>query len=468
MSQKEPSKELVVIDKDNLPRTMDLLLSNPWPPDARVLIEHGPVREYNDDEDEFDSLVEQRAFQQLATYCKSLKLPDPHTYAMMVAMAKRWGVFVDQETKELTPEADPFFIETISRTVEMPSGTELIDEHGGELFDGVGEDGLTVVRGTKLYGFLDLVNADFKVNWIMKGLLTEMGIFAWAGPSGVGKTQLVIRWCMALATGGEFLGFKVEDGRPRKILFLSMEMIDPEVRDFYNTMRATLTEEQQELLQENFIVWPTGTPLYLNDPVDRAEYCKLVDLVKPDGIIIDSWSQAIKGSMQDETPTREAFGFVNFMRKQSKCFFGIINHTRKGQKDSTPNTMDGIFGTFAFAAALSGAVVVWCPDKKKPNDLELHFVKTRFAPNPGEALLIRRTQEMEFILDSKSFSALDVLVPKGAKKELEAPKKKAAILSKAIDQLKEIGEGFTFNIPDEPIEIKPYSKSDDTVEGFEI
>lgn len=453
----EPSKELVVIDKDNLPEVLDLLLSYPWPEDARWLIKYGPDKEY----DEVARLrAERQAFQSLAAHCKSLKMKDTSTYAMMLGMAKKWGV-------ELDNGSDEFFVETISRAVELPSGTELIDKSGGELFDGVGEDGLNVIRGTKLYGFLDLVNADFKVNWIMEGILTEMGIFSFSGPSGVGKTQLVIRWCMALALGGDFLGFKVNDGRPRKILFLSMEMIDPEVRDFYAKMRATLTEDQQKTLQENFIVWPTGTPLYLNDPIDRAEYCKLIDLVKPDGIIIDSWSQAVKGALQDETVTRDAFGFVNFLRKNTGAFFGIINHTRKGQKDSMPNTMDGIFGSTFFAAALSGAIVVWCPDKKNPNDLQLHFVKSRFAPNPGEPLAIRRTKDLEFILDSKSLSALDVLVPR---KELEAPDK-PSVLRMALGELAELGSEFTFSLPDmdgNPVEIKPYSKEDDTIEGFEV
>lgn len=461
MSQKEPSKELVVIDKDNLPETIDLLLSYPWPEQAQWLIKYGPDKEYDE---EAKLLAERQAFQSLAAHCKSLKMADTATYAMMLGMAKKWGVVLDDDT-------DPFFVETISRAVELPSGTELIDTNGGELFDGVAEDGLNVIRGTKLYGFLDLVNANFKVNWIMRGLLTEMGVFAFAGPSGVGKTQLVIRWCMALALGEDFLGFKVDDGRPRKILFLSMEMIDPEVRDFYATMKATLTEDQQKLLQENFIVWPTGTPLYLNDPVDRAEYCKLIELVKPDGVIIDSWSQAVKGTLQDDTVTRDAFGFVNFLRKQAGCFFGIINHTRKSQKDSTPNTMDGIFGSFAFAAALSGAIVVWCPDKKKPNDMELHFVKTRFAPNPGEPLRIRRTENLEFILDSRSFNALDVLTTNRTPKEIEAKPSKPSSLSLALSELKQFGSEFTFSLPDadgNPIEIKPYSKDDDTIEGFEV
>lgn len=462
MSKTEPSKELVVIDKDNLPETIDLLLSNPWSSEAMRLIKYGPVDAY-DDEGNLDTLAEKRAFQQLATECKSVNLTNTHAYAMMLGMARKWGV-------ELTEDSDQFFLETISRAVALPSGTELVDTTGGELFDGIGEDGLNVIRGTKLYGFLDLVNADFKVNWIMEGLLTEMGVFAFAGPSGVGKTQLVIRWCMALALGGDFLGFKVNDGRPRRILFLSMEMIDPEVRDFYAKMRATLTEEQQKLLQENFIVWPTGTPLYLNDPVDRAEYVKLMELVKPDGVIIDSWSQAVKGSLQDDTVTREAFGFINVLRKNTKAFFGIINHTKKSQKDSLPNTMDGIFGSFAFAAALSGAIVVWCPDKKKPNDLELHFVKSRFAPNPGEPLMIRRTQDLEFILDSKSFSALDILVPKNAVRQLEAPKKPTP-LKMALGEVMGFGSQFTFSLPDSdgnPVEIRPYSKLDESIEGFEV
>lgn len=458
MSQAEPSKELVVINKDNLPETIDLLLSYPWPEEAQWLIKYGPDKEYDE---QARLLAERQAFQSLAAHCKSLKMKDTATYAMMLGMAKKWGVVLDDDS-------DPFFIETISRAVELPSGTELIDKSGGELFDGVDENGLNVIRGTKLYGFLDLVNADFKVNWIMEGLLTEMGIFSFAGPSGVGKTQLVIRWCMALALGGDFLGFKVNDGRPRKILFLSMEMIDPEVRDFYSKMRATLTEDQQKLLQENFIVWPTGTPLYLNDPVDRAEYCKLMDLVKPEGVIIDSWSQVVKGSLQEDTVTRDAFGFINFLRKNTGAFFGIINHTKKSQKDSMPNTMDGIFGSFAFAAALSGAIVVWCPDKRNPNDLELHFVKSRFAPNPGEPLRIRRTRDLEFILDSKSFSALDVLIPKGAAKELDQPKPKQSLLGKALGEL---GGEFSFSLPDSdgnPVEITPYSKLDETIEGFEI
>jgi hypothetical protein len=448
MPQSEPSKELVVIDKDNLPETIDLLLSYPWPEQAQWLIKYGPDKEYDE---QAKLLAERQAFQSLAAHCKSLKLADTATYAMMLGMAKKWGVVLDEDT-------DPFFVETISRAVVLPSGTELVNE--GPLED----------KGTELYSFMQLLGAKFTVEWVMEGILTRSGIISFSGPPGVGKTQIVIDWCISLATGTDFLGFKVIDSRPRKILFFSMEMIGEELKHFISKRAEVLTEDEKVLLEENFIFYPLGTPLYLNDPIDRAEYVRIIDEVKPEGIIIDSWSQAAKGNLSDDTVTRDAFAFVNFVRKNTGAFFGIINHTKKRQNsDHVPNTMDDIFGSRFFSAALSNAIVVW--PTKIPNEIELHIVKSRFSPKPAEPLVVRRTANLQFLLNAKSFSALDVLVPKTATKELEPKEKKPSSLRLALGELAQFGSGFSFSLPDadgNPVEITPYSKDDDPIEGFEI
>lgn len=466
MPSEQQSKELVVIHKDNLPETIDLLLGHPWSKDAMRLIKYGPELEY-DQYGDIDDRGNQHAFQELVEHCKANNLNDTHTYAMMVGMAKKWGVVLDNDREE-------FFLETIKRAVDLPGGTKLAQELSGEIVE---NDPFTI-RGTKLYGFRDLLRADFTINWIMDGILTEQGVICFSGEPGVGKTQLLAQWCIALATGGEFLGFKVTDGRPRKILFLSLEMYGGEIKTFIAKMAKELSEEQQDILQENFIFWPHGNALYLNDPVDRAEYIKILDIVQPDGVIIDSWSMAAKGNLSDDTVTRDAFAFVNFMRGRNNTFVGIINHTKKRQNaDHKPNTMDDIFGSRFFSAALSNAIVVWAPDKKKPNDIELHIVKSRFAPKPGEPLLIRRIPEtLNFMLEARSVNAMDILIPKDAVKQLdiEAPKPKG--LNLPLSEIMGFGEEFKFFMPNEdgePEEVKPikkkkYSKTDDTIEGFSI
>lgn len=466
----QQSKELVVIHKDNLPETIDLLLSYPWSKEAQVLIKQGPIYEIEEDYQPYSDSANQRAFQQLAAHCKEVDAPDPHTYAMMVGMAKKWGVEIDDSREK-------FFLETISRSIALPGGTELTEALSGEIVE---EDPGTF-RGTKLYGFMDLVNADFTVNWIMEGILTEQGVISFSGEPGVGKTMLMAQWCIALATGGDFLGFKVTDGKPRKLLFLSLEMYGGEIKSFITKMAKTLSEKEQKLVQENFIFWPHGQALYLNDSVDRATYVEILDYVKPDGVIIDSWSMAAKGNLSDDTVTRDAFAFVNFVRGRNNTFVGIINHTKKRQNsDHKPNTMDDIFGSRFFSAALSNAIVVWAPDKKNPNRIELHIVKSRFSPRPGEPVTIRRIPEtLNFVMDASTsnVNAMDILIPP-RKETLELEPVGKEEFSLPLSELMGFGEEFRFFVPGEngePIEIKSKPKkkkkptdNDSTIEGFQI
>jgi hypothetical protein len=426
VNEPSDSKELVVANK-NVREVTTLLLIYAWPVEAISLIKNGPIPEFdefgNPDDNELAGL------QEMATHCRDLKLEPEEALAMLQHLIKKWKFSIDRWDEES-------ILEVITEVgAYRPSGSELVAslKTSGELVE--------LSKRTKLYNYVELMNAEIVIEWVMEYILTKQGIIAFSGPPGVGKTQIVFQWCIALGTGKAFLEHQILDGIPRRILVFSLEMTESEIKHFLGLMDQRLTPAERELLEENLIFYPLGTSLYLNSPADREEYWRIIKEVKPDGIIIDSWSMAVMGDLSSDTNTRDAFAFVNAVRAQFGCFFGIINHTKKKQGDNVPNTMDDIFGSRFFSAALSSAIVVW-PHKGSTDKIELHFVKNRFSQRLEKPIVVQRTPDLEFILEFESLSMLTKLRLDGSQRQ-----RKREIQGKALKELMGFGDEFKFVVP---------------------
>ena len=403
------SGDLVVIKRSSLPDDGDLLLDWKWTPEAKKFLRANPWQNGESYEEKVGGLYT------FALLCRDMQMDNESILAALLFVANKWDVPYDEDYADL--------IKLIVQVRTAPSGTELVAM----------VNPMEKQERPKIYSFRELLEAEFKVAWIVPGLLTESGVIAFCGPPGVGKTQLMIRFAMAMAIGEDFLGYKVEGG-PRSILFISLEMIDAELQQFISAMAKTMTDEQKDLLNENFSFYAPGTALYLNVNDDRLEYWRIIKEREPDGIIIDSWSQAVFGDLSSDTVTRDAFAFINLIRRVSGCFVGIINHTKKAQGDSVPNNLDGIFGSRFFGAAVSGAVVVW-PNGKSVDTIELHFVKNRFAKRPEKPLMIKRKPGLYFEIVGGAEQIRETL-PDGSQRK-----------AKSIFDMVGVGEMFTIPAP---------------------
>lgn len=399
---------VVVVKRTSLPDINDVLLDYRYPPEVKELLMGSPFRE--------ESYEEQLGkLYSLALHCRDLGMSNEAMLVTLTWVAEKNLVPYDEDHGDL--------IKLIAQARQAPSGSEML----------AAINPMEKPERAKVYNFRELLEADFKVDWIVPGLLTEMGILAFCGPSNLGKTQLMLRLAMAMAMGEDFLGYKVS-GRPRRILFLSLEMMEPELQRFMKAMAKDFTDEQLDMLAENFDFHCPGTALYLNVNDDRQEYWRLIKEHEPDGVIIDSWSQAVFGELSSDTITRDAFAFMNLVRRQTGCFFGIINHTKKKQGDASLNNLDSVFGSVFFGTSCSSVVVV-LPNGNSTNELQLHYVKNRFAEKSSKPVTIRRLDGLNF----KVIGGAEVIT---AAIDSGPTKKK-----KSIFDMVGVGDNFTIPAP---------------------
>jgi hypothetical protein len=380
-------------------------------------------------------------------------LSDADVYEMLLQEGSRWGFTKESEFLSL-PTPGP------SKEIEVKQTFELIPYQREPI---------------KVYTVQELLNSDFEVEWIMENLFTEQGIISFNGEPDIGKTQNALRWLFALATGGEYLGYRVIGG-PRKVVFISLEMAEGEVKRLIKTMRSNLSKREKELLEENLLLLPFGEQLLLNESNDRIEYWRILQEFKPDGILIDSWSQAVEGDLSSDVVVRGAFSFLNVIRKYFQCFIGIINHTRKSNDTSgVRSKMDDVYGS-RFFISLCSAALVFCKHKGQSDIIEVHQVKNRFGKKMTEPLIIRRIEEcLDFMIDPKSIDAVVALTPK--RKLTPAQKRKeenTAKMNKTLGELLGLDGDFKFYpppeiTPPENFDPKLLEETDgDIVPGFEL
>ncbi len=239
-------------------------------------------------------------------------------------------------------------------------------------------------RKYKGYRYLDLLNSDFKLNWLIDDLIEERGMVAIVGKSGTGKTRWTMKLACHIALGKDFLRWKVN--KPMKVQFWALEMNEPAFKKFLAENDEVYTDEERKLLHENFMCFPINESIHVQNKETRAEFLQEVDDFDPDVIIIDSWGAAVQDNLNDANVTNPILNFINTEIRNTPREICVIwiHHLRKSL-DEEP-TKDDIHGSNYFLAQQSSVIALYRvkKDAKHGDILRVKNLKNRLAEEFAE------------------------------------------------------------------------------------
>ncbi len=351
----------------SLPNSQDVLLTYAFGPDLVRLLD--PTRKPKD---------RSKALMNLAYGCCEMGMSDVEVFTMLRVADDMWGKFKDRKDRNQR------LADIIVRA--RHKHPEVIPEESDDY-------------NVMAFGWESFLATDIELEWIIEGMLMDLGSMVFVGPSGVGKTQFSLQGCVHVALGKDWLHYKIE--KPKKILCLSLEMGHGELKIFLEAMSKALTPSELALLETNFIVVPWGEPWALNKPEGQQLLNNLIEEFEPEGLFIDSIGSAISGNISDDTNVQPYTEYIDKIRKRYSLFTWAIHHLRKKGQGEHGYSQDDVYGN---QYLFNRASVSYLLTKSKNASLRVRNLKMRLADGEADYFVNRDTATL-------TFSAAPITVP---------------------------------------------------------
>lgn len=295
------------------------------------------------------------AMARLAYFGAEVGMTDEAIYCILDDVDKRWGKFTGRHDRNRR------IVEFIYKVREKyPSPVFVVEQQTEEPIQ-------------KIYRFGDFLKTEIKFEWIIEGLIGKQTINFLSATPGVGKSRLAMQLGASLATGQDFLSWKIKE--KYKVVFFSLEMGHP-VLQFFATNLANEGKYEPELLQENFFLIPVGEPLPFASQESLTFFKYVMDEVKPDVVIIDAMSSLSYSELKEDT-AKNINNQLKAMLNEYKCTFYIIHHNRKPNvlDGNKPPTLADFYGSTYGATDAASVLGLWKPQGQ--DHYELHTLKSR-------------------------------------------------------------------------------------------
>ena len=300
----------------------------------------------------------------------------------------RWKKYVGRRDRETRLQSILLYAE--SRIQSLQAGGR---DRGDDLQNilGVGQpEESTLLDNAGPRPFSQFVRHQFHVDWIIEGLIHKQGLAIVAAPPGIGKTQFSLNLALSIASGKSFLNWKVT--KPRRVLFLSLEMMQPELKYYLDKMATAFTEEEKEAFDAN-CYFLARQAFRLNSESNQRLLLDWIDEIQPEGIFIDSLSRCTGGDLEKgEIDT--VFDFLNKeIRDKRGCFVWFVHHNRKANfQQKQPKKLEDLYGSQYIGAYASTVVGLW---KITSSEIEVNCLKV-WLSKPFKSFLAERTENLTF------------------------------------------------------------------------
>ncbi len=247
-----------------------------------------------------------------------------------------------------------------------------------------------------IYGYQDFVDAEFKIEWILSGLLAQGGFGLITGYPGTGKTQFSIALGAHMALGNKkFLTWDNVAGK-KKVLFLSLEMSAAPLNLFMGTIGKAY--EDKNTLNRNFLVAPFGTPINLDTPEGQIFFDQIMNDHMPDILVIDSLQKISSKELTDEQAVKNLIHYLSVVRAKYSCAMLMIHHNRKKPNDGQKKGVElsDVYGSTYITTDVDFVVSL---KTVEGNLLQVDTLKNRLGPTFDAFTITRNPDNLSFSTD---------------------------------------------------------------------
>lgn len=227
-------------------------------------------------------------------------------------------------------------------------------------------------------GIIDMLKAEVHIEWVIPDLIHKKSLWLLTGPPASGKTTVAAQLCCEIALGRELFD-RWSAGPPQKTIFFSMEMSLEESKELMNDILTMYSEEEQEILNENFKIIPIGTRIPLNRPKYQEIINAIVDQHEPTGVIFDSLGIAIDDKIESAEVMNNVFAYLKeHLNSKRGIHVGFIHHHTKEQDSARrkPKSAHHIFGSQYIVANVRSIITLWPIDPEDPDtETEIYCLK---------------------------------------------------------------------------------------------
>lgn len=316
---------------------------------------------------------------------------DEQILSALLDADNRWEKYSGRKTQE------KLLLDLINRARQKYGYNPVTDIDFASLLAGKGSASSDDEEPPKLvYDFGEFLDADFKIEWMLDGLLSVGGFGLITGYPGVGKTQLALQMAFSLAAQREqFLKWR-NVGSAKKVLFLSLEMGPSPLHLFMSTI-APEYDDVREQLARNVNIVPLGTNVGFDTKEGQALMTKLLDEYMPDLLVVDSLQAAVSKELTDETAVKTFMAYVKQLRKRYNMAVLMVHHNRKkaAEQQAAGIEISDVYGSQFLAAEVEFVLTL---NSVSPTIVNLTHAKNRLGVqlDPFE---ISRNEHLTFTLD---------------------------------------------------------------------
>ena len=157
------------------------------------------------------------------------------------------------------------------------------------------------------------------IKWLIKGWLQSDALIMIHGPSGGGKTFVVLDWCLRLASGmSEWAGHRV---KPAKIVYLAGEG--------HHGLRARIAAWKQHHSAGSLSMWLSRSGCDLNTPegyLSTSTHLKQLP-EPPDLIVIDTLHRFLSGDENSAQDAKTMLDACAQLMREFNCSVLLVHHT---------------------------------------------------------------------------------------------------------------------------------------------